>query len=89
MLKYYYLTGKFKWTPLDNPNTYISNITIQNLKTNITYNENIRIYSNQIIGYSFSTYKSEYTDEANPSELLENIANYEVLNNLPTYIIMK
>jgi hypothetical protein len=97
-LNYNHFTGKFKWTPVNYPNIYISNITIQNLKTNITYNEYIRIHSNQIIDYSFSTYKtdykykydkSDYTDKVIPSELLENIVNYEVVDNRATYVIMK
>ena len=88
-LKHYYLTGQFKWIPTENPNTYNSIITIQNLKTKITYNEYIRINSNQIMDYSFLTYKSDQTDKAIPSKLLNQLDNYEVVDNKPTYTIMK
>jgi len=87
-LNYNHFTGHFKWIP-QSSNIYISNITIQNLKTNITYNEYIKIKSNNIMDYSFLTYTTDDTSNTIPSDLLANIKNYEVVDNKPTYLIMK
>jgi hypothetical protein len=63
---------------------------IQNLKTNITYYEYIRIKSNNILNYSFSSCKlNDTTCNTIPYDLLKNIHNYEVVDNKATYLIMK